>query len=123
MVESLVGFLGGAYFLKIVVYGIGAALGQVLHAIKKWADSDVDSPEQWMTTNTKRTIGSVIGNIAIMYGFVQTGALETVTALTALNIGIFQGISSDSILNKGSRTTWSAERRSEFKEKINGSQS
>lgn len=93
--------------LNSVVFCVAAVAGQILHAIKKWTEGYV-----WVTSNPRATVGAVIGNLAGMAGFISTGALDDITKIaTVMWLGVFMGLSADSVLNKGSKSIWTEEER------------
>ena len=95
--------------LNAVVFCIAALSGQILHAVKKWADG-----YQWVLSNPRATVGAVIGNLAGMVGFVSTGALDEITKIgTVIALGIFMGLTADSVLNRGQQRVWTEAERAE----------
>lgn len=97
--------------LAALIFCAAAFAGQVLHAIKKWADG-----EQWILSEPRRTVGAIIGNMVGMVVFIQTGVLAPIMAqpngLFALILfGLTNGFTSDSALNKGTRKLISEEDR------------
>ena len=99
-----------------LVFCLAAAAGQILHAVKKWADGDAECLLSWFTTGLRATVGAIISNMVGMVVFVQTGVLEPILALpnggwSLFLFGLMQGFSIDSGLNKGARTAWTAEER------------
>lgn len=88
--------------MNAVLFCGAALLGQLLHAIKKWAEG-----YDWITSNPRQTVAAVIGNMTGMAGFISTGALDEITKIgTLIFLGVFMGLSADSVLNKGSRQVW-----------------
>lgn len=93
--------------LNATLFCIAATFGQVLHAVKKWADGF-----EWVFTNPRRTVGAVVANVGGMVGFISTGALSDIPQIgTVIALGIFMGLSADSVLNKGSQVIWDDARR------------
>lgn len=93
--------------LNSVVFCVAAVAGQILHGIKKWTEGYI-----WVTANPRATVGAVIGNLAGMAGFISTGALDDITKIaTVMWLGLFMGLSADSVLNKGSQKVWTEEER------------
>lgn len=101
-----------------VIFCVSAGFGQILHAVKRWADGDVESPIAWLTTGIRRTIGAIIGNMGGMILFIQTGVLGPILAMpngywAVFLFGFMNGFTADSALNKGVRSAWSEEERKE----------
>ena len=93
--------------LNSVVFCAGALAGQILHAAKKWAEGYV-----WVASNPKATVGALVANLAGMAGFIATGALDAIPSpVTALWMGIFMGLSADSVINRGAKKPWTDEER------------
>ena len=87
---------------------IAASVGQILHAIKKWSDGEVNSPVEWLTVNLRHTVGAVIGNLGGMLVFIQTGVLGPLMAMpngmfALILFGFMNGYTVDSGLNKVTR--------------------
>ncbi|MDA8260208.1 MAG: hypothetical protein M0Z99_32020 [Betaproteobacteria bacterium] len=102
--------------LAALIFCIAAVIGQMLHAVKKWADG-----ESWVLSNFRRTIGAVIGNMVGMVVFIQTGVLGPIMAqpngLFALILfGVTNGFTSDSALNKGTRKVLTDDERAALKD-------
>lgn len=88
-----------------IIFIIAAGAGQVLHAVKKWAEGEVDCVLDWYRKNARRTVGAVIGNGAGMLIFIQTGVLGPMLQLpngwwALILFGFMNGFSTDSALNK-----------------------
>lgn len=103
-----------------IIFCLSAAVGQTLHAIKKWADGETSSPFSWLTTGLRRTVGAVIGNLGGMLVFIQTGVLGPILALpngwwAIFLFGFMNGFTADSALNKSARAEWSEDQRKENK--------
>lgn len=99
-----------------MLFCFSAGVGQVLHALKKWADGESASLVGWFTSNIKRTISAMIGNLGGMLIFVQTGVLGPILALpnglwAIFLFGFMNGFTADSALNKSNRATWTDEQR------------
>lgn len=93
--------------LNAVVFCACAGFGQLLHAVKKWTEGYA-----WVTANPRQTVAAIIGNMTGMLGFISTGALDEITKVgTVMALGIFMGLSADSVLNKGSKEIWTDEKR------------
>ena len=93
--------------LNATVFCMAAVLGQIFHAVKKWTQG-----YDWVLSNPRATIGAIIGNITGMVGFIATGALDDIQKLgTVIALGLFMGLSADSVLNKGSQVKWSPTER------------
>ena len=92
--------------LNAIVFCVAAVGGQVLHAVKKWSDGF-----DWIFANPRRTVGAIIANLTGMVGFVSTGALDNVSLGTVIALGIFMGLSADSVLNAGKQKVWTPEER------------
>lgn len=102
--------------LAAVLFCASAGAGQVMHALKKWADGESSSLAGWFTSNIKRTIGAMLGNLMGMIVFVQTGVLGPMISLpngwwAIFLFGFMNGFSTDSALNKSARTEWTQEER------------
>ena len=108
MIEATQRLLADPSVLHAAVFCAAAIAGQVLHALKKWSEG-----EQWLLGNLRRTVGAVIGNLTAMAGFISTGTLTDIPALgTVIALGVFMGLSADSLLNKGAgRAGWSEAER------------
>ena len=99
-----------------LLFCMGAIGGQVMHAIKKWADGEVDCISAWLLGNPKRAVSAAIGNGAGMLIFIQTGVLgsiyQTPDGWWALCLlGFMNGFTADSALNKATRSAWTPEKR------------
>lgn len=102
MQEAIQTVLENPTVLNASLFCVAALVGQIFHAIKKWAEG-----YNWIMDNFRRTIGAVIGNITGMIGFVSSGALDNIGSMgTLLALGLFMGLSADSVLNAGSRVKW-----------------
>lgn len=95
--------------IAAVIFCAAAIIGQICHALKKWAADEVDTPALWFTTGVKRTIAALAGNIGGMLVFIQTGVLSPM--LTQPNgwwaiflFGFLNGFSADSGLNKATKS-------------------
>lgn len=94
--------------LAALIFCCSAGIGQVMHALKKWADGDVDGPFAWLTTGLRRTVGALIGNLGGMIVFVQTGVLGPLLTMpngwwAIFLFGFMNGFTADSALNKATR--------------------
>ena len=103
-----------------ILFCLSAGIGQVTHGVKKWADGEVDCILSWYTKNIRRTVGAAIGNGAGMLIFIQTGVLGPVMSMpngwwAICLFGFMNGFSSDSALNKATRTAWTPEQRDSAK--------
>ena len=88
--------------LNASLFCVAAMVGQIFHAIKKWAEG-----YDWIMGNFRRTVGAIIGNITGMVGFISSGTLDNIGSMGALiAFGLFMGLSADSVLNSGSRVKW-----------------
>lgn len=110
MIDAVQTVMQDKSVLNAAVYCAAGLTGQLLHGVKKWAEKE-SSMKGWFIANPRRTIAAVIGNLTIMAGFISLGDLSTMALGTALATGLFQGLAADSVLNRGSRTKWSAEDR------------
>jgi len=107
MMEAAQKVLEDQSVLNAVAFASAAIAGQVLHALKKWAEG-----EEWVFVNAKRTIGAVVANFVAIVGFISTGALDSMPKIaTVLALGLFMGFSADSAINKGVRKPWTDEER------------
>lgn len=91
-----------------IIFCASAAIGQVMHAVKKWADGEVESPLTWLTTGIRRSVGALIGNLGGMIVFIQTGVLGPILALpngwwAIFLFGFMNGFTADSALNKATK--------------------
>ena len=102
--------------INAVIFCLAAGLGQVLHAIKKWADGEVESPLAWITERARSTISAVIGNLGGMVALVSTGVLDPMTPGGLIIFGLMNGFTADSALNKATRNAWTPEKRQAEKE-------
>ena len=103
MMEAAQTVLQDPSVLNATVFCVAAIGGQVLHAVKKWVDGYA-----WVMSNPRATVGAVIGNVTGMVGFISTGALDEVTKVgTVIALGLFMGLSADSVINRGSQRVWS----------------
>lgn len=94
--------------LAALIFCCSAGVGQIMHALKKWADGDVDSPFAWLTSGLRRTVGAMIGNLGGMIVFVQTGVLGPLLAMpngwwAIFLFGFMNGFTADSALNKATK--------------------
>ena len=109
MIDTAQSVLKDPSVLNAVVFCIAALGGQVLHAVKKWSDG-----YDWVFSNPRRTIGAIVANIGGMAGFVATpGALSGMQLGTLIALGIFMGLSADSVINKSGQRPWTDEERAE----------
>ena len=108
MNEAIQTTLSDPTVLNSTLFCISALLGQVLHAVKKWAEG-----YQYTRASIKRTIAAFIGNITGIIGFVSTGALDGTQMGTIIALGMFMGLSANSVINKSIRPEWTAEQRDE----------
>ena len=107
MIEAAQKILQDQSVLNAVAFGSAAIIGQVLHAMKKWAEG-----EEWVLANVRRTVGAVVANFVAIAGFISTGALDSMPKIaTVLALGLFMGFSADSAINKGGRKEWTEEER------------
>lgn len=99
--------------LSAGIFCAAALGGQLLHAVKKWTEG-----YQWVTANPRQTVGAIIGNLTGMVGFISTGALDEITKVgTLAALGLFMGLSADSMLNKGKQDVWTEEERATNRDK------
>ena len=99
-----------------LIFCAAAAVGQAMHAVKKWADGTTDCLFGWFRSNLRRTVGAAIGNVGGMLVFIQTGVLGPLLALpngwwAIVLFGFMNGFSTDSALNSATRKAWSDEER------------
>lgn len=99
-----------------IIFCLSAVAGQILHAVKKWADGEVESPIAWITNGLRRSVGAMIGNLGGMIVFIQTGVLGPILALpngwwAIFLFGFMNGFTADSALNKAKRQAWTEEQR------------
>ncbi len=107
MIDAAQKVLQDQSVLNAVAFASAAILGQVLHALKKWAEG-----EAWILANAKRSVAAVIGNLIAIMGFISTGALDSMPKIaTVLALGLFMGFSADSAINKGARREWTEAER------------
>lgn len=97
--------------INAVIFCLAAALGQVLHAVKKWADGEVNNPLDWITNSLRHTVSALIGNMGGMIAFIATGVLDPMTPGALLIFGLMNGFTADSALNKATRAAWTPEQR------------
>jgi len=113
MNQAVQAMLQDASVVNATVFCTAAMCGQLLHMVKKWADG-----YERVLSNPRATVGALIGNISGMVGFVSTGALDEITKVgTVIALGIFMGLSADSVLNKGQQRVWTDDERAAAKEK------
>lgn len=103
-----------------IIFCVSATIGQVMHAVKKWADGEVASPLAWITSGLRRTVGALMGNLGGMIVLIQTGVLGPVLALpngwwAIFLFGFMNGFTADSALNKTTRAAWTPEQRNAAK--------
>lgn len=108
MNEAIQTTLADPTVLNSTLFCVAALLGQVLHAVKKWAEG-----YKYTRASIKRTIAAFIGNITGIIGFVSTGALDGTQTGTVIALGMFMGLSANSIINKSTRPEWTEEQRKE----------
>ena len=107
MIEAAQTVLKDPSVLSATVFCVSAVAGQMLHAVKKWTEG-----YQWVWANPRATVGAMIGNLVGMVGFISTGALDDIPKIsTIIALGLFMGLSADSVLNKGSKSVWTDEER------------
>lgn len=99
-----------------VIFCVAAALGQLLHAVKKWTEGEVECVWSWISSSPRRTVGALLGNATGMLVFIQTGVLEPIYQApngwwALILFGMTNGFSADSALNKATRNAWSPEER------------
>jgi len=121
MSELLSKILASPDVAAAIIFCASASIGQVMHAIKKWGDGEVDSLTGWLTNNVRRSVGAAIGNMGGMLVFIQTGVLGPMLALpngwwAIFLFGFMNGFTADSALNKANREAWTAEKRAEEKQ-------
>ena len=92
--------------VNAIIFCLAAALGQVLHAVKKWADGEVGNPLDWLTQSVRHSVSAMIGNMGGMIAFVATGVLDPMTPGALVIFGLMNGFTADSALNKATRTAW-----------------
>ncbi len=102
--------------IATVVFCIAAAIGQFIHAVKKWADGEVGTPLDWITKDARHTFSAILGNLGGMLVFIQTGVLGPIAAQpdgwwAVVMFGFMNGFTADSALNKSTRQEWTAEER------------
>ena len=102
--------LSGPAMVNAILFFIAAAVGQVMHGVMKWTQSEVASPVDWFTTNVKATVAAVIVNITAAVAAINLLPIETMTAYACLYAGILCGLGSDTF-NKGARAAWTPEQR------------
>lgn len=88
-----------------VLFASSAIVGQILHAIKKWAEGD-----DVMFSNIRRTVAAIIGNLTAIIGAMAMG-LGNLDISQAILAGLTLGLAANSVLNRGARREWSKERR------------
>lgn len=88
-----------------VLFASAAIVGQILHGVKKWAEG-----EDIMFSNPKRTVAAIIGNLSAILGAMAMG-LDNLSISQAILAGATLGLAADSVLNKGERKVWPAEKR------------
>lgn len=106
MNATLQAILNDTTTINAIIFCLAAALGQVLHAVKKWADGEVDNPLEWVTQSARHSVSAMIGNLGGMIAFVATGVLDPMTPGALVIFGLMNGFTADSALNKASRTAW-----------------
>lgn len=93
--------------VNALIFTGAALLGQLLHAVKKWAEGDA-----WLLVNIRRTVAALIANVTAIVGFIMTGALNGIPDVyTVILLGLTMGFSTDSTINKGQRKEWTEEER------------
>lgn len=116
MQAAMKSILNDPAVINAVLFCCAAALGQVLHALKKWADGEVSSPLDWITVSLRHSVGALIGNLGGMIAFVGSGVLEPMAPGALVIFGLMNGFSADSALNKATRTAWTPEERAAAQE-------
>ena len=111
MQATLQAILNDKTTINAVIFCLAAALGQVLHAVKKWADGEVSNPLDWITQSARHSISALIGNMGGMIAFIATGVLDPLTPGGLIIFGLMNGFTADSALNKATRATWTPEQR------------
>ena len=99
-------FLKDQSLINALIFAVAALSGQLLHAVKKWSDG-----EAWLLANPRRTIGACIGNLTAIAGFITSGTIDGMKLAQLIFLGVFMGLSADSVLNKGARAEWTPEQR------------
>ena len=89
------------------LYIVAAFAGQLFYAVKQWADGEVDCVWHQFSTNPRRTVGAVIGNMTGMVTIVAALDLSAMPMSAVVIMAFLQGISADSVLNKSKRIVWS----------------
>lgn len=97
--------------INAIIFCFAAGLGQALHAIKKWADGEVENPLDWLTVSARHSISALIGNMGGMIALVATGVLDPMTPGGLIIFGLMNGFTADSALNKATRTAWTPDQR------------
>ena len=111
MQATMQAILNDKTVINAIIFCLAAFLGQVLHAVKKWADGEVSNPLDWITISARHTTSAILGNLGGMIAFISTGVLEPMTPGALLIFGLMNGFTADSALNKATRQAWTPEQR------------
>lgn len=100
--------------MNAATFVAGALAGIPISWIAKWANKEVDCIMDMLVTEPRRTVFSMLANLALVVGAISTGTVPD-KAVTAFAAGLLICGFADSVLNKGKRRKWSAKKREDEK--------
>lgn len=103
--------------IAFVLYVIACIGGQFMNAGWLWLKRDIPCVMDRFKQDARATAVSMITNAWAVVGVALLMPWEAIPLQTAIVMGVFQGFSSDSAVNKSSRPVWTEEQRAANKKK------
>lgn len=97
--------------IAFAIYCLCCVAGQFGNAAWLWLKDQIPCVMDRFRSEPKATIVSIITNLGAVAGIAIVMPWEAVPIQSAIVMGLFQGFSSDSALNKSTRPIWTAEQR------------
>lgn len=104
--------LGDGTVQRAHLYLGASVIGMVAHALKQWAvDNTPCITTYFLRQSPGLSFAALIGNLTAGAAMIGTGALDGVSLAAALGLGLTQGYSADSLINRGTRVIYTDEER------------
>lgn len=97
--------------IAFVLYVVACIVGQFINAAWLWLKREVPCVIDRFRKDVRATLVSLITNAGAVAGVALLMPWEAIPLQTAIVMGLLQGFSSDSAVNKSTRPIWTEEER------------
>lgn len=97
--------------INFVAYIMAALAGQLIYAVRLWLDKQIDCVFDRFRRDPRATAAALLTNLGVIATAALLVPFGQMPISAAIMMGLFQGISADSGINKSARPIWTAEQR------------